>query len=157
MLVLLIGFLPMVTAQAQPDPRKQALEQLRQFRKQLLIEKLALNEEEQRNFLPVYEAYKEEDRLLVSAFKKKYPKNSVIYMTEEQAKIYLDELTKLKDAQWQLQKNYMIKFLAVLSAKKVAMLPQAEKEIQVAVKLKARQLRQRPGSEESIPSAPDEE
>lgn len=157
MLVLLFGLLPMASAQAQPDPRKQALEQLRQFRKQLLIEKLALNDEEQRNFLPIYEAYKEEDRLLVSAFKKKYPKNAVIYMTEEQAKIYLDELTKLKDAQWQLQKNYMVKFLTVLSAKKVAMLPQAEKEIQVAVKLKARQMRQHPGSEESTPSVPDDE
>ncbi len=156
-LLLAWGLIPTISAQTQPDPRKQALEQLRQLRKQLLIEKLALSDEEQRNFLPVYEAYKEEDRLLVSAFKKKYPKNAVIYMTEEQAKIYLDELTKLKDAQWQLQKSYMVKFLAVLSAKKVAMLSQAEKEIQLAVKLKARQLRQHPGSEESVPAAPDEE
>jgi tRNA U34 2-thiouridine synthase MnmA/TrmU len=78
-------------------------------------------------------------------------------MTEEQAKIYLEELTKLKDAQWQLQKNYMAKFLTVLPAKKVAMLPQAEKEIQVAVKLRARQLRQHPGQDESVPAVPDEE
>ncbi|MEN9510714.1 MAG: hypothetical protein RLZZ370_533 [Bacteroidota bacterium] len=156
-LLLTLGILPGISAQSQPDPRKQALEQLRQLRKQLLIEKLALSDEEQRNFLPVYEAYKEEDRLLVSAFKKKYPKNAVIYMTEEQAKIYLEELTKLKDAQWQLQKNYMAKFLTVLPAKKVAMLPQAEKEIQVAVKLRARQLRQHPGQDESVPAVPDEE
>lgn len=156
-LLLTLGMLPTASAQTQPDPRKQALEQLRQLRKQLLIEKLALSEEEQRNFLPVYEAYKEEDRLLVSAFKKKYPKNAVIYMTEEQAKIYLDELTKLKDAQWQLQKSYMTKFLAVLPAKKVAMLSQAEKEIQVAVKLRAQQLKQHPGPEEPVPAMPDEE
>ena len=142
-------------AQTQPDPKKQALEQLRQMRKQMLIEKLALSDEEQKNFLPVYEAVKEEDRLLVAAFRQKYKKNAVIYMTEEQAKVYLEELIKLKDAQWLLQKNYYAKFLAVLPAKKVAMLSQVEKEIQLAIKMKLRPMLQAPNRPQGPPPPPD--
>jgi hypothetical protein len=146
------------SAQNQPDPKKQALEQLRQIRKQMLIDKLALTEDEQKNFLPVYEAYKEEDRLLMAAFRQKYKKNTVIYMTEEQAKVYLEDLIKLKDAQWLLQKNYYNRFLAVLPAKKVAMLSLVEKEIQLAIKLKMRQLRQQPQRPGVPPQElPDEE
>lgn len=143
-LLISICSLSAIHAQNQPDPKKQALEQLRQIRKQMLTEKLALTEEEQKNFLPVYEAFKEEDRLLIAAFRQKYKKNAIIYMTDEQAKVYLDDLIKLKDAQWLLQKNYYTKFLAVLPAKKVAMLSQVEKEIQLAIKLKMRQIKQQP-------------
>jgi hypothetical protein len=159
MISLGIPCIPAASAQTQPDPKKQALEQLRQMRRQMLIEKLALSEEEQKNFLPLYEAYKEEDRLLVVAFRKKYKKNAVIYMTDEQAKVYLDDLIKLKDAQWQLQKSYFTRFLGVLPAKKVAMLSQVEKEIQLALKLKARQIRQqgppRQGGPQQFPPSED--
>ena len=157
-LLICLGAMTNSMAQNQPDPRKQALEQLRQIRKQMLIEKLALTDDEQKNFLPLYEAFKEEDRLLMVAFRQKYKKNAVIYMTEEQAKVYLEDLIKLKDAQWLLQKNYYTRFLAVLPAKKVAMLSQVEKEIQQVIKLKMHQLRQQPNRPGAPPQdLPDDE
>ncbi len=132
-------------AEAQPGPNKQQkLEKLREFRKKMLIEKLSLTEQEQKDFLPVYEEYKVKENDLKIAFRKKYPKNKIVYMTDEEANVYLDDFIKLREDQVALFKTYADKFRKVLPIKKVIMIQQVEKEIQMAILKKAKEMKTDP-------------
>jgi hypothetical protein len=124
-----------------PLTREQALEQLKDLRRQLLTEKLGLAENEVSAFVPVYEEFREKENKIALDFRAKYRKVDVSQFTEEQAKAYLLDLNAMKTAQHQLRQTYYDRFLTLIPAKKLVLLPAAEKEIQHAVLRRAREMR----------------
>lgn len=123
------------------EGRKEKLEKLKEFRKKLLIEKLSLTTDEQKNFLPLYEESKEKERTILVDFRNKYPKNKLIIMTDEEANKYLDDYIKLQESRLALEKEYIEKYRKVLPVRKVIIIKRVEKEIQQAIIKKAGEIK----------------
>lgn len=133
----MVGFAQGGGGRQPGEGRKEKLEKLKEFRKKLLIEKLSLTADEQKNFLPLYEEFKEKERTLLVDFREKYPKNKLIIMSDEEANKYLDDYLKLQESRLALEKEYIDKYRKVLPVRKVIIIKRVEKEIQQAIIKKA--------------------
>ncbi len=121
---------PLMSAQGKPNKMNQDEKEtkIKELRVKYFNEKLALTENEQKGFWPLYDEYKTMDKALRDTFQRRYKKNEVVFMDDKKAEEYLNALLKLKDDQNLLYREYLFKFKKVLPIKKVAMLPTLERE-----------------------------
>ncbi|MBC7425624.1 MAG: hypothetical protein H7321_03725 [Bacteroidia bacterium] len=134
-LVITLIISNVASAQGKGDKAKK----LDESRKKYFNEKLSLTEEEQKQFWPVFDEYKEKERKLLKTFKAKYKKNDIVFMDDKKAELYLQESIKLKEDQLALYKEYVEKFKKALPIKKVVMLAVVEKEFKHEILKRAKQ------------------
>jgi len=101
-----------------------------ELRNTIIVEKLALTEKEQADFLPVYNEYTEKEHILRNKIRKILKKTKDKTYTEDEANKVLSELAKLEKEKATLFETYMEKFKTVLPSSKVLKLYAVEREIQ---------------------------
>ena len=122
--------------QTNPTDEKEALRLTIQTERKALVDKnMGLTEEEGKGFWPLYEEYQKELAKLnkrkldfIESFAKDYEK-----MTDEKAKVLMDEWMDIQKDALQVKSSYIGKFGRVLPMKKVARYFQIENKLEAAV------------------------
>jgi len=126
-------------SQDKPASTMQLLaEKLKADKKLVVAGNMELTESEAKDFWPVYEEYQKElyainDRInkLLNSYAADYKAKS---LTDEKAKVLIDELIAIEQAEGKLLVNCVPKLSKVLPLKKVARYLQIENKIRAAVK-----------------------
>lgn len=114
------------------------LEKVRADKKLLIATNMALTEQEDAAFWPVYEAYQKDlaalnDRIrnMIKSYANAYNQGTV---ADDTAKKLLDEVLAIEASELEMKRSYVAKFGKVLPAAKVARYYQIENKIRAAVK-----------------------
>ena len=126
-------------AQDKPADNMQILgEKMKADKKLLVATNMDLTESEAKGFWPVYEEYQKDlatinQRIgkLVESYATDYRANT---LTDEKAKILIDELVAIEQAEAWIKTSYVPKLSKVLPPKKVARYLQIENKIRAVVK-----------------------
>lgn len=129
---------PAVSQDKPADNMKILRDKIKADKKLVVAANMELTESEATGFWPVYEAYQKD----LSAINKRIVKLIEAYatdydaktLTDEKAKILIDELVAIEKAEGGLQASYVPKLSKVLPAKKVARYFQIENKIRAVVK-----------------------
>ncbi len=101
-----------------------------ELRSAIIIEKLALTVKEQKEFLPLYNEYKQKEKVIAQKIRKTSKEANNEQLTDEQANELLKKLEEYQKEKATLFATYNTKFNTVLPAKKVLKLFVVEREIQ---------------------------
>ena len=135
-----IGFLAMAfNVNAERDTAKER--KFEELRTKILIEKLALTDQEQKEFFPLYKEYKDKEKVLNSKIRKTHKAAQKEAVTEEEAEKLLKKLKNLTQQKATLFKTYADKFNTVIPAKKVLKLYVVEREINRIIRNKIKERR----------------
>ena len=126
-------------SQDKPASTMQILrEKLKADKKLLVAANMELTESEAKDFWPVYEEYQKalyaiNDRInkLLNSYAADYKAKT---LTDEKAKVLIDELIAIEQAEGGLQASFVPKLSKVLPLKKVARYLQVENKIRAAIK-----------------------
>jgi len=121
--------------------RKAKVEELKKLRKDLYTQKLALTKEESEKFFPIFDEYELKLREARKEFKLKWKDKKPEDLTEEEAKQYLTDATKMREKEVELFKTYSEKLKTAIPAKKIVLLPKIAKEVQKELIAKAREMK----------------
>jgi hypothetical protein len=143
-LSLILGSCFAATA-ARDTAKERKFEELRNA---ILIEKLALTAQEQKDFLPLYKEYKDKEKLLIKQIRSIMRNAQKTDISEIEAKKMLTTLKNLNQQKADLHKSYTDKFLTVLPAQKVLKLYAVEREIR---KILMSKIKERKGSGKGKP------
>ena len=130
--ILIISVLSFVVGIINASPLKKDTAKQRKFeelRNQILIEKLSLTEQEQKDFLPLYTDYKEKEQEINKQIRRTVKSSQKEGLTEKEANVVLEKLKKLNLEKANLFSSYIDKFKTVLPATKVVKLYAVEREI----------------------------
>ena len=133
--LIVIGAMPAFAQDKPADNMQIVLEKARADKKLFVATNMELNETEAKAFWPVYEKYQDELFLLRSRTAKlinDYAK-SFNDMTDQEAKVLLDEVMTIESLGLELRKAYLPQFRQVLPEKRVARYFQIENKIQAAL------------------------
>jgi len=133
--LIAIGAIPALAQDKPADNMQIVLEKARADKKLFVATNMELNETEAKAFWPVYEKYQDELFLLRSRTAKlinDYARSFNV-MTDQEAKVLLDEFMTIESLGLELRKAYLPKFRQVLPEKKVARFFQIENKIQAAL------------------------
>ncbi len=114
-----------VSAFAQPDKEK-----IKELKVEFLKKKLALTEDEEKKFMPLYEKFMTESEELRKTFKTDIDLEDVdlTFMTDAECEKLINDIIEFKQKEVDLIKKHTAEFKKVLPVKKVAMIFKAEVE-----------------------------
>lgn len=108
-----------------------------------LTEKLNLNQQQAENFWPIYNQYDRERESLRRRSRVFHDRN-IEAMTEQQLREGLNMRYKIREEELNLEKQYMDKFLTVISIRQLAILNRSEREFTEVLLKKLDAQRQQP-------------
>lgn len=136
-LIVLVAALPaLALAQEKPaDTMQLVVEKIRADKKLLVATNMELTEAEAKGFWPVYNRYQDELFLLRQRTAKLIGDYAAVYakMTDDKAKILLDDYMTIETLGVKLRQTYLPELLKVLPAVKVARYIQIENKINAAL------------------------
>lgn len=114
-----------VGAFAQPDKDK-----IKELKIEFLKKKLALTEDEEKKFMPLYEKFMTESDELRKTFKSDIDLEEIdlTFMTDAECEKLINDIIEFKQKEVDLIKKHTAEFKKVLPVKKVAMIFKAEVE-----------------------------
>jgi hypothetical protein len=138
-MIVIIAFpIPALTQDKPADNMQILREKLKADKKLLVAANMDLTESEAKGFWPVYEQYQKDldainQRIvkLIESYAADYRANT---LTDEKAKVLIDEMVAIEQAEAGLKTSYVPKLSKVLPPKKVARYLQIENKIRAAVK-----------------------
>ena len=139
LMVVIAAFPIPALAQDKPADNMQILrEKLKADKKLVVAANMDLTESEAKGFWPVYEQYQKDldainQRIgkLIESYAADYRANT---LTDEKAKVLIDEMVAIEQAEAGLKTSYVPKLSKVLPPKKVARYLQIENKIRAVVK-----------------------
>lgn len=143
-----------VAAQGNDSLKQAKIEELKKYRRDLYIQKLALTPKEAEGFFPIYDEYEQKLREVKKEFKKKWKDKTPESMTEAEATAYLQDATKLREKELELFKTYSERLKAVIPAKKIILIPHVSKEVHRELLMKAREMKGGQGGYRRGPGGP---
>lgn len=111
----------------QQQAHQERMQKIRNAKIAYLTEKLNLNPEQAQKFWPVYNQY-ESERDVLRRKSRKFRDNNIETMSEQEVREGLNTRFDIREAELDLEKQYMDKFMRVLSIKQVAVLYRSERE-----------------------------
>ena len=139
LMVVIAAFATPALTQDKPADNMQILrEKVKADKKLLVAANMELTESEAKGFWPVYEQYQKDldainQRIgkLIESYAADYRANT---LTDEKAKVLIDEMVAIEQAEAGLKTSYVPKLSKVLPPKKVARYLQIENKIRAVVK-----------------------
>lgn len=161
-ITLFLMFLTLSQASAQNDQKKDSLrtskvQELRDYREGLFVDRLKLNDAEKTKFFLVYDEYQLKLRDSKQVFRLKWKDKSPVDMTDAEAESYFREAIALRKMEVQLMETYTIKLKPVIGMKRAVQLPKIEREIKKDMIAKARSLRKKKKVNEGEPASVNDE
>ncbi|MGV3538551.1 MAG: hypothetical protein ACO1OQ_01995 [Rufibacter sp.] len=131
-LYVLVLLLWGTVAQAQskketPEERKERLEKIDNAKIAFITEKLSLSQEQAQRFWPLYNELNNKKAQLRSK-SKSFREENLNKMTDEQVRAGLESRLNHRQGELDLDKEYMDKYLRVISPKQLALLFRSERE-----------------------------
>ncbi len=117
------------------------LQELKKLRKELYTQKLALTADEAAKFFPIFDEYEQKLRDAKKEFHKKWKGKKPEDLTEDEAKQYLADATKMREKELELFKTYSEKLKTAIPVKKIIILPRVTKEVQKELIAKAKEMK----------------
>jgi predicted outer membrane protein len=138
-MIMLIGFAPLVSAQDKPADNMQILrDKIRADKKLVVASNMELTESEAKGFWPIYEQYQKDlekinQRVanLLESYADDFRRKS---LTDDKAKKLINEATAIDQAEANLKSTYAPKLSKVLPIRKVVRYLQVENKIRAVVK-----------------------
>jgi len=139
LMVVIAAFpIPALTQDKSADNMQILREKLKADKKLVVAANMDLTESEAKGFWPVYEQYQKDldainQRIgkLIESYAADYRANT---LTDEKAKVLIDEMVAIEQAEAGLKTSYVPKLSKVLPPKKVARYLQIENKIRAVVK-----------------------
>jgi hypothetical protein len=133
-LMLLVALFA-VTATAQPDPEKREA-RVRAYRIAVFTEILNLTEDEAQSFWPIYNDFQGKKEQLQKQLK---PGKDLDSMNDKEVEDYLKKFHETRQQELDLEKELSQKLRKVLSIRKIAKIPNAEREFRERLVQKLRE------------------
>ena len=171
-LSILLG-LGSVYAQPSDSSRKAKMEAMKKIRRDLYVQKLSLSEDQAQKFFPIMNEFEQKQRELKKPFRDKWGNKKPEELTDAEAETYLNDAHKMREEELKLAKIYGDKLKPVIGAKKVLMLKRVQRDVQVEMVRKFREMRgkgrpggpggpggrggHRPGGKHGLPPPPPDD
>lgn len=139
-LSFLIG-LGSVYAQPSDSARKAKMEAMKKVRRDLYVQKLSLSEDQAQKFFPIMKEFEQKQRELKKPFRDKWGGKKPEDLTDAEAETYLNDAHKMREDELKLAKTYGDKLKPIIGAKKVLMLKRVQREVQMEMVRKFREMR----------------
>jgi len=139
-LSFLIG-LGSVYAQPSDSARKAKMEAMKKVRRDLYVQKLSLSEDQAQKFFPIMNEFEQKQRELKKPFRDKWGGKKPEDLTDAEAETYLNDAHKMREDELKLAKTYGDKLKPIIGAKKVLMLKRVQREVQMEMVRKFREMR----------------
>jgi hypothetical protein len=139
-LSILLG-LGSVYAQPSDSSRKAKMEAMKKIRRDLYVQKLSLSEDQAQKFFPIMNEFEQKQRELKKPFRDKWGNKKPEELTDAEAETYLNDAHKMREEELKLAKIYGDKLKPVIGAKKVLMLKRVQRDVQVEMVRKFREMR----------------
>jgi len=167
-LALLMGFGGLY-AQPSDSTRKAKMEALKKIRRELYVKKLSLTEDQSKKFFPVMDEFELKQRELKKPFRDKWGSKKPEDLNDAEAESYLNDVHLMRENEMRLAKTYADRLKPIIGAKKVLMLKKVQREVQMEMVRKFRDMRghgrpggpggrggHRPGGKHGPPPPPDD-
>ncbi|MFL5729515.1 MAG: hypothetical protein ACJ75J_08520 [Cytophagaceae bacterium] len=130
--LLILSFLslsPILSlAQQGPGGKKNRMEQIEKAKKAFIIERLVLTDEQSLKFWPLYDEFSVKRREQMMSIRKLNKENKDQATSEDQIKKNLSLILDKRQAIVSLEKEYLPKFLVIISPRQVDALQKAERD-----------------------------
>ena len=132
---VLAGFANDAFAQQERDEIELMLAQIRTNRQAIVTENLALTAEESEAFWPLYRQFQNDRALMVDRTMKMLTefRDNFDVLSEEQAKVLVDEYFKIQKEELRLNEKYLREFRKILSQKKALRYFQIENKLDAII------------------------
>jgi len=133
--VVLAGYASETFAQQERDEIELMLAQIRTNRQAIVTENLALTAEESEAFWPLYRQFQNDRALMVDRTMKMLTefRDNFDVLSEEQAKVLVDEYFKIQKEELRLNEKYLREFRKILSQKKALRYFQIENKLDAII------------------------
>lgn len=138
-ILVLTLFIGLTTLAVQAQPGKQADERIRAFRVAYFTDKLRLTPEESQQFWPLFNEFRDKVKAIKQDQKTDKP---IVDMTDAEAEAFIQEMLSAEEKEVALKREYFQKLRKVISPRKLAMLPQTEKEFNKTLLERMREFRE---------------
>lgn len=142
--ILFLSFLAClgsVFAQPSDSSRRSKMEAMKKIRRDLYVQKLSLSDDQSLKFFPIMNEFEQKQRELKKPFRDKWGTRKPEELSDAEAELYLTEAHKMREAELNLAKTYGDKLKPIIGAKKVLMLKRVQREVQVEMVRKFREMR----------------
>ncbi|WP_051359811.1 hypothetical protein [Adhaeribacter aquaticus] len=126
LLVFCINAVPAL-AQDNPVSREERIQKIKNAKIAYITEKLNLTSEQAQKFWPVYNQY-EEEKWALKRKSRVFRDTSIEALSDQQVREGLNRRMAVREEEVALERQYMDKFLKVISVKQVALLYRSERE-----------------------------
>lgn len=125
-----------------PATGRQADERIKAFRVAFFTDKLRLTPEESQQFWPLFNEFRDKAK----AFRKdQRDAKPIIDMTDAEADAYIQDMLAAEEKEIALKREYYQKLRKVISARKLALLPQTEKDFNKTLLERMREFKEKRG------------
>jgi Spy/CpxP family protein refolding chaperone len=126
-LILMVGFLMLATQTtfAQPGHIK---DRIQDARKEYVIKRLDLTQEQQKKFVPLYEDYTSKQHEIQKQIRFLRLETGSLALSDAEMNADIDKMIELKQKELDLEKEYIGKFRQILNVKQVVEMYKAERD-----------------------------
>jgi Spy/CpxP family protein refolding chaperone len=126
-IILMIGFLMLATQTtfAQPGHIK---DRIQEARKEYVIKRLDLTQEQQKKFVPLYEDYTSKQHEIQKQIRFLRLETGSLALSDAEMNADIDKMIELKQKELDLEKEYIGKFRQILNVKQVVEMYKAERD-----------------------------
>jgi Spy/CpxP family protein refolding chaperone len=126
-LILMVGFLMLTTQTtfAQPGHIK---DRIQKARKEYVIKRLDLTQEQQKKFVPLYEDYTSKQHEIQKQIRFLRLETGSLALSDAEMNADIDKMIELKQKELDLEKEYIGKFRQILNVKQVVEMYKAERD-----------------------------
>jgi Spy/CpxP family protein refolding chaperone len=126
-LILMVGFLMLATQTtfAQPGHIK---DRIQDARKEYVIKRLDLTQEQQKKFVPLYEDYTSKQHEIQKKIRFLRLETGSLALSDAEMNADIDKMIELKQKELDLEKEYIGKFRQILNVKQVVEMYKAERD-----------------------------
>jgi Spy/CpxP family protein refolding chaperone len=126
-LILMVGFLMLATQTtfAQPGHIK---DRIQKARKEYVIKRLDLTQEQQKKFVPLYEDYTSKQHEIQKQIRFLRLETGSLALSDAEMNADIDKMIELKQKELDLEKEYIGKFRQILNVKQVVEMYKAERD-----------------------------
>ncbi|MEO6037823.1 MAG: hypothetical protein ABIQ93_05365 [Saprospiraceae bacterium] len=133
--------------QAQPETNRPATERIRAYRVAVYTDVLQLSVEEAQNFWPIFNEYTANREKLQQQMK---PDRQLDVMSDSEVEDYVRKYFDIRQQEIDLEKDLTARLRKVLSVRKIAKLPIAEREFREGLVKKLQEFREKKAERQNL-------
>jgi len=124
----LVIFTMFLLASGSLAAQERAKERLQKAKKEYVVRRLGLTNEQEKTFVPLYEEYIKKQQDINTQIRRLKIETNTLALSDEELNADVDKLLELKQKDLDMEKEYLRKFRTILTVKQVVEIYRAEKD-----------------------------